>query len=123
MLNIKKLLTKILGCCYTQTASGNWVYRKYADGRFEGWYKSTATLTIGTAIGSLYQTASNSSISFPITLTELTYADVKGNTSSYGVWSYLITTSTSFVSYRLCSASSRASASYNIAAYISGTWK
>ena len=111
-----KTNTELFAIAKSQLGNGGAKYRKYADGRFEGWYKSTATLTIGTAVGSLYQTASNSSISFPITLASLTYADVKGNTSSYGVWSYLITTSTSFVSYRLCSASSRASASYNIAA-------
>lgn len=35
MLDVKKLLTKILGCLYIYGTDGYWTWKKYADGTFE----------------------------------------------------------------------------------------
>ena len=35
MLNIKKLLKNILRCCYVTGSSGNWTWKKYADGTYK----------------------------------------------------------------------------------------
>lgn len=49
MLNLKKILTKILNCSYTTGSSGNWKWKKYKDGTFVATYKeinfATGTLT------------------------------------------------------------------------------
>ena len=37
MIDLKKLLEKILSCMYTTGTSGNWHWRKYVDGTFDAW--------------------------------------------------------------------------------------
>ena len=44
MLDIKKLFAKAIGCCYTTGASGNWKWKKYADGSAEMWGTDTRSV-------------------------------------------------------------------------------
>ena len=37
MLDLKKILTKVLGCCYILDTDGSWIWKKYADDTFEMW--------------------------------------------------------------------------------------
>lgn len=122
MLDIKKLLTKIMKSLYITVTSGNWTYRKYLDGTFEGWYSTTGTMTIGSGVGSLYQSGTTSIIALPITLSSISFANVTLYNTTYGVWAYLLNTSTTNISYRAFSAISRSSATYHIKAYVKGTW-
>lgn len=99
--------------------SGNWHYITLGK-TFIGVYATTGTLAITSAVGSVYQTGSNASISFPVTLNSLYYANVSVQTSSYSVWTAVYSASTSGLSYRAMSAASRASATYNIKSLIIG---
>ena len=75
MLDVKKLLTKILSKLYvsgtTTAGSITWNYRKYADGILEMWGQATTTLAIATyagtsgTTGGLYTTASTYDIAMP----------------------------------------------------------
>ena len=47
-LDVKKLLNKMLACCYTYGTSGTWQYKKYADGTLVCWGYSTIDVTTGT---------------------------------------------------------------------------
>ena len=99
--------------------SGNWHYVLLGK-TFIGVYTTTGSLSINSAVGSIYQTGSNASIAFPVTLSNLYYANVAVATSSYSVWTAIYSSSTSGISYRAMSASSRASATYNIKAIVIG---
>lgn len=99
--------------------SGNWNYLLLGK-TFIGVYSTTGTLSINSAVGSVYQTASNSTISYPITINKLYYANVAVSSSSYSVWSTIYSSSTSGIAYRALSALSRASASYAIKAIVIG---
>ena len=109
----------------TEVGSSNgWVWRKYSDKTFDAWYSGTATTAINSAVGSLYQSSSNLSLSIPsgIGATSVLYGDVNLFTSSYGVWTYIITLNSATFSYRGMSALSRASASYTVKAYVRGAY-
>ena len=99
--------------------SGNWTYLTFGK-TFIGTYRTSVTLTIGSANGSVYQTSSNSTITYPVTLSAVYYANVAVATGSYSVWSVVYSSSTSGIAYRAMSAISRASASYNIKAIVIG---
>lgn len=99
--------------------SGNWNYLLLGK-TFIGLYRASATLTIGTANGSVYQTSSNSTITYPVALSAVYYANVAVATASYSVWSAIFSSSTSGIAYRALSALSRASASYSIKAIVIG---
>ena len=52
MLGVKELLIEILGCCYSYGTSGNWTYKKYANGTVELWCQYSKTLSnYTTALG------------------------------------------------------------------------
>lgn len=108
----------LLGAMEYQT-SGNWHYLIMGK-TFIGVYATTGSLAINSAVGSIYQTGSNASIAFPVTLSNLYYANVSVQTSSYSVWTAVYSTSTSGLAYRALSAASRASATYNIKAIVIG---
>ena len=57
MLDLKKILTKVLGCCYTLDTDGHWTWKKYADGTLEMWRSYSGAPTTGThytTIGGFY---------------------------------------------------------------------
>lgn len=99
--------------------SGNWKYLLLGK-TFIGLYRTTGTLSINSAVGSVYQTSSNSTIAYPVTLSAVYYANVAVATGSYSVWSVIYSSSTSGIAYRALSALSRASATYNIKAIVIG---
>lgn len=99
--------------------SGNWKYLIIGK-IFVGLYRTSVSLTIGTANGSVYQTSSNSTITYPVTLSGVYYANVAVANASYSVWSAIFSSSTSGIAYRALSALSRASASYSIKTIVIG---
>lgn len=100
--------------------SGSWKYLMFGN-LFVGWYTDTETLTIGTQVGNVYQTANSSTIALPTTLNNILYADVVVAKDSYSVWSAVYTCTSSTLYYRALSALSRASADYNVRAFVVGT--
>ena len=67
MISVKKLLKKILGCCYVTGSSGDWKWKKYADGTFElyGYFTRTQTLSSSSG-GTYYNAKENTKINLPI---------------------------------------------------------
>lgn len=118
MLNTKKLLLKIVSSLGVIT-SGNWTYLQIGS-LFIGAYSTTDTLTIGTQVGQVYQTASTAEIALPITLSTNLYSDVAVRSSSYSVWSAIYGSNGTKIQYRAMSAASRASTNYNIKAITIG---
>ena len=116
--NMSDALSFLLDAMEYKT-SGNWNYLLLGE-TFIGVYSTTGTFSINSAVGSVYQTAANSTISYPITLNKLYYANVAVSTSSYSVWSTIYSSSTSGIAYRVLSTLSRASASYAIKAIVIG---
>lgn len=47
MLDLKKLLEKILNCMYTTGTENGWFWRKYVDGTFDMWRTYTGAPTTG----------------------------------------------------------------------------
>lgn len=70
MLDLKALLSKILGCCYIKGTSGGWTYKKYLYGTVElwGYFSGTYTsyATNAWIVGSSSLTAYPFSITNPI---------------------------------------------------------
>lgn len=67
MISFKKILRKILSCCYTTGSSGNWTWKKYADGTFElyGYFTKNQPLKSASA-GTYYNAHENTKINLPI---------------------------------------------------------
>ena len=114
-----------------QGTSGNWYYRKWNSGRFEAWYRGTATQAITSSAGNVYMASSSSTLTLPSAIKVASVNDVDtiyitANTSSYTVWTALFSPSVSSnvfsCTYRLCSGGSRTSTDYPIRAYVAGTY-
>lgn len=118
LLNTKKSLLKIISSLGVKT-SGNWTYLQIGS-LFIGAYSATESLTIGTQVGSVYQTAGSSTITLPITLTSNLYSNLTVRTVSYSVWPAIYSSNATTIQYRVLSANSRASATYNIKALTIG---
>lgn len=99
--------------------SGNWHYLLLGK-TFIGVYSTSGSLTINSAVGSVYQTASNATISYPITISKMYYANMTIANTSYSVWPVIYSSSTSGIAYRAMSAASRSSATYVIKAIVVG---
>jgi len=105
---------------YTVQTSGNWSYVILGK-LFIGMCRFSSTLSINSSNGSVYQTSSNSTLAYPVTLSAVYYANVTVATSSYSVWTSIFSSSTSGIAYRAMSALSRSSASYTIKALVIGS--
>lgn len=129
MLDVKALINKLLEAVSVDyiveegTDSNNWTYRKWNSGKCELWYSSTVTLTINWVTGNVYQTSAYTTLSYPFTLTDVTFGTVIPSTTSYGVWSFVDEISTASIKYHVMASLSRTSKAYNICAYIVGKWK
>lgn len=127
MLDLKALLTKILGCCYTESTSGNWRYRKWATGLAEMWYTgSPGSYTVGTARGNLYS-GGWITYTYPITLAAEPYfvsTSVTLTTDAYVVLTQTQQAASSNVKIRIVSSGSMAAnTNYLIKIYVTGRWK
>ena len=100
--------------------NGSWRYVTMGN-LFMGWINFNGTLTIQTATGSIYTSASASSITFPSgVLSQAIYADVKAYTNNYPILTALRSLSASGLTYQPISSLSRASATYTIEAFVMG---
>ena len=102
--------------------SGNWTYYKYNNGIIEQFLNETLTTAISTAVGSLYQTPSNTTRTMPVEMTSVLDANVAAFSDSFSVWTALYSISNTQVAFRLLSAATRTSTSYNVKAHIIGTY-
>lgn len=67
MLDLKALLSKILGCCYIKGTSGGWKYKKYLDGTVELWGYFSGTYTSYTTNAWIIGSSSLTAYPFAIT--------------------------------------------------------
>lgn len=124
MLDLKALLLKMLGCSYTSGTSNNWWYKKYADGTFEAEIRDTTNLSIASATGSMYYSASRV-VNLPdigvnyIRSASSMYVGAESTFAKLNSWSY---GSPGTISYTLLSSSSRTASSRVTAIKICGTW-
>ena len=123
MLDIKKLLTKVLNCCYTQGTSGNWTYRKYADGTAECWGTHTPSIACSTNYMGGYWGYKD--VAFPIGLFNAKPSiTVSGMTKNYGMHTVDIYNSSS-TSARIYAWNRTTSSglTYPVSIYAVGKWK
>ena len=124
MLDLKALLSKILGCCYIKGTSGNWTYKKYLDGTLECWYNGySGTYTCGTARGNMYA-GGWLTYTFPVAFTNLqcVTASATLTTDAYTVLAQLSQPLNTSVKVRITSGSSIAANSYRMHVHAIGTW-
>lgn len=63
MLNIKALLTKLIGCSYTEREENGWYIKKYANGRYEAIrIRNYGQITLGTSVSSNWRRSAELSI-------------------------------------------------------------
>lgn len=103
-------------------SSGNWFKYIELGSLVLGWFMFSGTLTIQTATGSLYTSASPSTITFPseLALSQALFADVRIFTNSYPIETALRTLTASNLTYQPLSTLSRASATYSIEGFVAG---
>ncbi len=87
MLNLKKLLTKLVSCGYTSGADRIWTYRKYVDHTYHAWCVANVALGAGTALGGGYFHPASSPLftppSFSTSITSLTGASAAAQLVTY----------------------------------------
>ena len=103
---------------YTPITSGNWTYIRLGN-IFIGSYRTTLNLSITNQVGQIW-TCYNQNITYPITLSAVYYANVTASTSSYNLWSAVMSSSTSGVAFRVMSTASRAATDYPIKCFVFG---
>lgn len=103
-------------------SSGNWFKYIELGSLVLGWFMFSGTLTIQTATGSLYTSASPSTITFPseLALSQAIFADVRIFTNSYPIETALRTLTANNLTYQPLSTLSRASATYSIEGFVAG---
>lgn len=128
MLDLKKLLTKTLGCCYSLGTDGYWEWKKYADGTFEMWRHYGGAPTTGT-----HYTTMNGFYGYYVTgfTFPSSCSPVNANYFIKTTWwvgsgftidaSGLGRTATGFTIYCLATASNQTTVFADI--YIAGRWK
>ena len=124
MLDLKSLLNKIMGCLYIQGTSGNWTYKKYANGILECWYNGySGTYTCGTARGNMYA-GGWLTYTYPVAFDNLqcVTASATLTTDAYTVLAQLSQPLNTSVKVRITSGSSIAANSYRMHIHAIGTW-
>ena len=121
--NMSDALDFLLGISDIEVkTSGNWFKYIELGSLVLGWFMFSGTLTIQTATGSLYTSASPSTITFPseLALSQAIFADVRIFTNSYPIETALRTLTASNLTYQPLSTLSRASATYSIEGFVAG---
>ena len=125
MLDLKALLTKLLGCAYITGTSGVWTYKKYGDGTAECWCRYSGSMAINTAAASYggYRSAELSILNFPFTFASVPTVIATAG-SSQGFWvNNIATTTTTGGKFYLSCGSSLAAATRIVNFHVYGRWK
>lgn len=122
MLNLKKLLTKILQCDFIveKGTSGVWTYRKWASGVVECWATTNVTVTL-TTVGTYYHRGT-ASISLP---SGLFYSapNMVNITCSQGFWCGLSSISASTVAAYFFDVTNTTNHTLPLYVEVRGVWK
>lgn len=129
MLNVKKLIKKILGCCYVTGSSGDWAWKKYTDGTFELWGYVTKTQPLSAAsAGTYYNANENKRVDLPIDfyIKSCRVVAIASPPLSSGVYVYEIGWSAQYaraidVGFRAHASVSNAACSAEV--FVTGTWE
>lgn len=119
---VSDALAFLLNGVANPTVSGGWIYFTVGT-YFFGFYNGSQTHAITTSAGSIYQSTSAQSLSYPRSLSQLLYINIAPRVpsgQSYSVWGLITSASTSAAAVRLMSNGSRTSASYPITACVVG---
>ena len=103
---------------YDVQTSGDWIYT-IINGLFIGAVSVQKSFAINTAVGNVYQSSSQS-LTYPVTLTAVQYANVTCVYAGYSTWTTILTSNTSGVSFTAMSALSRSSTTYRIKGLVIG---
>lgn len=132
MLNMKKLITKLLNAIKTdyiveQGTSGGWTYRKWNSGKYECYrFYNFASYAVNTARGSLYSGAW-ATVAFPssaFTAAPTVTATLAFSTDAYAMFVQMKSATSTDVTMRLVSSASVSSGSAGYAhIHAVGTWK
>ena len=130
MLDLKALLTKLLGCAYTSGTNNGWRYRKYADGTYEAWryYQATGLNLSVSSAGTYYGSGANgyrdiTAPSFTKTYTLAIGQSMSSQTSGTHIYAIGATNGTSYIRVHYRNFVSNTSASCGGDFYIRGTWE
>lgn len=124
MLDLKKVLTKLISSSYTDGTANGWDYRKYANGTFEAWRRDQLTgLTMtSSSYGTYYGDNAYKDFSSPFTCTvKFATATPTGSMGS-GVFVYCINPITGGIRVEFRAHASISGANCGIYTYIKGTW-
>ena len=111
--------------CIESGASGGWTWRKYADGTYEAWCKTTLTYGVNAPSSSgQWGFSGGHTLTVPAAIgnTGITYASFFCPTSE-GIIGKLNTVSGNDIGFGLVSPIARASAAREHEFYIKGTWE
>ena len=124
-IDSEPLAASVVDYVVEEGTSGIWTYRKWASGRYECVGYTTATVSVSTSSGSIYRSSLAYTMTLPFTPTSILYGDIRPNTSSYMMWSAMISfdASNSLMTCYFLSSSSFSDLSINIRAYAMGMWK
>lgn len=124
MVNLKALLTQILGCCYTTGTDGIWTYKKYGDGTYEatGSYQAS-NMTIKTASAGTYYGGS-ADIQLPSFSQSCVFAAGTENPSqASGVYIYQIKRTATTLNMEFRAHASTTGGVCGVTLFVKGTWK
>lgn len=134
MINLKKLLTKILSLIKAVSVdyivdegkSGNWYYRKWNSGRCEQWlHENPGSYTVSTQRGNMYSGA-DITRTFPVAFTNIHtfHGSVELQTTNYVTLLQITGFSNTNLTFRIVAGSSvSANTNYWLQIYAQGTWK
>lgn len=122
--NLKTLNTKTEICVVESGTTNGWRYKKFSDGTFEAWREYNGSMTLTTAVGSLYTSANTVSVSMPtaINITDILHANVTVLYGGYPVWTALRAATPSSLTFQALSTASRTQNTYPIQVYMYGTY-
>lgn len=130
MLDVKKLLTKILNALKVAyvvekgTETNGWYYHKYSDGTYDAWQQPQVTVAVSTTMGNLYRSAEQT-IKLPSFGKANTYFTITGlvNGQDFVVGNSLVITSPQSYGYYLVRGASRSSGARRVMFYAHGEWE
>ena len=120
MIDVKKLLAKILSCSYTDGTDNSWTYKRYTNGTYEAWRTITLSIARQTSYGSLYRSLEQS-VTLPSFNSGTNYQLI--GSSNGGDWLLFNTFNETTASYFFIRTSSAAAANKVARLYIHGTCK
>lgn len=122
MLDVKKLLCKILKCTYKTGSDNGWEYKMYADGTYDAWKRDTSNIARTSQVGNLYVSVDPITVNLPSFNSGTTY-ELGGLANGQElVVLETIPSAGTYFTYRLAQGSSRTAQSRTVRFFLHGHW-